>query len=421
MGTVLKRFFSGIRIASQEGREWTLLAAFALLVSPLSPAGFSVSAASSDSAHFATVVIRTGADPDSVAVADVNHDGLPDIIAANPNSGTVTVLLGDGKGNFHPAPGSPFPAGHSPSDIAVGDLNGDGNLDLLIPNHQTPYVTVLLGDGKGGFRPAPHSPFATNSRPHPHGAVVDHFCGRNQPLDAVIDSWGSKQIELLLGNGMGDFANGPMFPAGPGSDLPLRSADFDRNGTPDIVIPDTAIGHWDSDKVSVLLGDGKCGFRPAPGSPFPAGAVPWGVAVGDMNNDGNPDLVIIPYGPQVRDPRQIAVTVLVGDGKGRFTPMPGSPLPLPGCAGPRRVAIGDLNGDGIQDFAVTCTRSDNVLLFYGLKGGSYQSSPVYVPSGKEGEVISERGVTIADLTRDGRSDIIVTNGSAGTITLLLNK
>jgi hypothetical protein len=140
-----------------------------------------------------------------------------------------------------------------------------------------------------------------------------------------------------------------------------------------------------------------------------------------MNNDGNPDLVIIPYGPQVRDPRKIAVTVLVGDGKGRFTPMLGSPFPLPGCADPRRITIGDLNGDGIQDFAVTCSNSDNIPLFYGQKGGGYRSSSLYVPSGNDGEVISERGVTIADFTRDGRNDIIVTNGSAGTITLLLNK
>jgi hypothetical protein len=406
-------------------RSWHRLALIALLivilVLPVATAGRGGQAESSATESLRTLVIPVGADPDAVVVADVDRDGTPDIIAANPNAGTVTVLLGDGQGHFHAAPGSPFPAGHLPSDVGTGDFNGDGNLDLVIPNHQTPNVTLLLGDSKGGFRPAPHSPFSTKSYPYPHGVAVGHFCGDDKPLDAVIDSWGSQQIELLLGDGQGNLANGPMFPAGPGSDSPLRSADFNKDGAPDIVMPDTAIGHWDSSEASVLLGDGKCGFRAAPGSPFPAGAVPWSVAVGDLNDDGNPDLVFVPYGAQVRDVRQIAATVLLGDGKGGFTPMPGSPFSLPGCTSPRGVAIGDVTGGGVQDFVVTCMRSDKILLFRGRTNGGYQVSSLDVPDGTNGGVADERGVAIARLTRSGRSDIIVTNGSAGTITLFLAK
>ena len=149
--------------------------------------------------------------------------------------------------------------------------------------------------------------------------------------------------------------------------------------------------------------------------------MPWGVAVGDLNNDGNPDLVFVPYGAQVRDVRQIAATVLLGDGKGGFTPMPGSPFPLPGCASPRSVAIGDVTGEGVQDFVVTCMRSDKILLFRGRTNGGYQVSSLDVPDGTNGGVVDERGVAIARLTRTGGSDIIVTNGSAGTITLFLAK
>src|SRR5271170_2417781 len=94
-------------------------------------------------AQFATVVIPTGGDPDAIAVADLNHDGAPDIAVANPESGTVTVLLGDGKGHFQKASGSPFAAGHLPSDIGIGDFNGDGHPDLLIANHQSSYLTLL--------------------------------------------------------------------------------------------------------------------------------------------------------------------------------------------------------------------------------------------------------------------------------------
>jgi FG-GAP-like repeat len=373
-----------------------------------------------DAAEFTSVVIPTGSGPDALAAADVNRDGAMDIIAANLEQGTVSVLLGDAKGHFHHASGSPFPAGHLPSDLGTGDFNGDGFLDLLIANHQTPYVTLLLGNGAGGFSSAPHSPFATNAKPHPHGLAVGHFCGSGEPLDAVIDSWASQEIELLIGDGKGNLRNGRKFPAGPGSDMPLRSADLNRDGMPDIVMPDTAIGQWNANSVSVLLGDGKCGFKAPPGSPFSAGAVPWSVAIGDINRDGIPDLVLTPYGPQVKDARQIAVTVLLGDGRGAFRPMRGSPLALPGCASPLRVAIGSLYGNGTHDFAVTCLNSTNVLLFRPQKEGLPRLSSLDVPAGTQGSV-DERGVIFADILGRGRDDIIVSNGSAGTITLLLSK
>jgi FG-GAP-like repeat len=382
-------------------------------------AGFSPSE-NSNSGQFTTLVIPVGGDPDALAVADVNHDGAADIIAANPESGTVTVLLGDGKGRFEKTSGSPFPAGHLPSDIGVGDFNGDGHPDLLIANHQVPYVTLLLGDGRGGFRPAPHSPFRTDAKPHPHGVAVGHFCGNDKPLDAVIDSWGSSEVELLLGDGTGNLQNGPRFQVGPGSDMPLRSADFNRDGIPDIVMPDTAIGQWNSNAVSVLLGDGRCGFKPAPGSPFSAGAVPWSVAIGDINNDGIPDFVLTPYGPQVHDERKIAATVLLGDGRGGFHSMPGSPFALPGCANPRRVAAGSIYGNHLHDFAVTCTNSPAVLLFAGQKDGKLRVSSLDVPTGASGNP-AERGILLADLLRRNRDDIVISNGSAGTITVLMSK
>jgi hypothetical protein len=362
-------------------------------------------------------MISVGGDPDAIAVDDINHDGVPDIITANPQSGTVTVLLGDGKGHFQQAPGSPVPAGHLPNDIAIGDFNDDGNPDLLIANHQAPYVTLLLGDGHGGFRPALHSPFTVNAKPHPHGVAVGHFCGPDKPLDAVIDSWGSGEIELLVGDGKGNLSNGPMFPVGPGSDMPLRSADFNGDGVPDIVIPDTDIGHWNANTVSVSLGNGRCGFAPAPGSPFRAGAVPWSVAVGDLNNDGILDLVLIPYSPQVHDSNKIAATILLGDGHGRFQPMQGSPLALPGCANPRRVAVGSVYGNRLHDFIVTCTNSSSVLLFAGQKNGEFHLYSLEAPSGKSG-IPRERGILLSDLLGRRKDDILISNGAAGTITIL---
>src|SRR3954452_7202476 len=108
----------------------------------------------------------TGSAPGSVEVADLNGDGKPDLVVANEQSQNVTVLLGDGRGGFTAAPGSPFAAGQQPNDVAIGDFNRDGKLDLAFANHEAKHLTVLLGDGRGRFAAAPGSPFAVAVRPH---------------------------------------------------------------------------------------------------------------------------------------------------------------------------------------------------------------------------------------------------------------
>src|SRR5687768_16656365 len=148
-----------------------------------------------------TLPVGSGA----VAIGDLNRDGKPDIAAAHANA--VTIYLGDGRGRFERAAGSPFAAGNNPSDLAPGDFNEDGRLDIAIANHETDYLTLLLGDGRGALAPPLHLPVA--SRPHPHGVAAGDFNG-DRHLDLAVESWQQDAVLVLHGNGTAEFASAPQ-------------------------------------------------------------------------------------------------------------------------------------------------------------------------------------------------------------------
>jgi len=340
-----------------------------------------------------------------VAAADLNHDSRPDLIVANLEDGAVTILLNDGGGRFHPAPGSPFNAGSQPNDFAVADFNHDGDPDLAVVNTQTPFISIFLGDGRGGFHPAPGSPVRTESYPHPHGVVAGDFTGHGA-IDLMTDSWGHNQIEMLTGDGRGGFALGPFLNVGKRPYQRLRAADLNGDGKTDIVTT-----NLDGDSVTVLLGDGRGGFREAPGSPFRTAPAPWAVDIADVNRDGKPDLVVIPYDRDAKTRGGAAnVTVLTGDGSGRFAPLPGSPFSLGTCAQPTAVAAADLTGGPFLDIAVTCMNSAQLALLtpdgpgYRLRMRSMPGQPY--------------GLAAADFFATGRMALAVSNSSQGTVTLL---
>src|SRR6202011_4136467 len=167
-------------------------------------------------------------------LADFNADEKADLAVADLNGGNVTVLLGNGSGGFTAANGSPFAVGSFPQSLAVGDFNGDGKADLAIANNNSNNVTVLLGNGSGGFTTASGRPFAAGSGPR--SVAVGDFNG-DCKLDLAVANSAGANVTVLLGNGSGGFtaASGSPFAAGSGP-YSVAVRDFNADGKADLAI-----------------------------------------------------------------------------------------------------------------------------------------------------------------------------------------
>lgn len=356
---------------------------------------------------FNSKTIKVGKGPGSVEVADFNKDGFPDIAVANAEDSSVTILLGDGKENFKEAGGSPFFANRFPNDIAIADFNKDGNADLGIANTEVSFLTVLLGNGKGQFQQAPRSPFIVHSKPHTHGIAVADFDGDGN-LDLATDSWGINSVIIIFGDGKMNFNNETVYKVGNRPYQRLRTADVNKDGRPDIVTT-----NLEGNNTTVLLGQGNGKFLESGGSPFSCGDAPFGVAIGDINGDGNPDLAIANSPTITAESKgNDGLWILLGDGTGKFSSLHGSPFKT--GKSPSRVAIGDLNGDGINDIAVTNYNDKSISIFYMGKNSVISGKTIAVGNRPD-------GIAIHDMNSDGKNDILLSNYDDNTIMILFNK
>ena len=230
--------------------------------------------------------VTAGASAESVAVGDFNLDGKPDLVVTNFGSNNVTILLGNGSGGFTEAAGSPVSTGISPGLVAVGDLNLDGKSDLAVANGTSDNVTILLGNGSGGFTEAAGSPIGVGSTPH--SLAVGDFNLDGKP-DIAVANANSDSVTILVGNGSGGFTQAAGSPVGAGrTPLSVAVADFNLDGMPDLAVVNAR-----PNNVTILLGDGAGGFIQASGSPVSVGIDPFDIAIGDFNLDGKPDFAAV--------------------------------------------------------------------------------------------------------------------------------
>ncbi len=155
---------------------------------------------------FASAVnYTTGFGSQSVAVGDFNGDGKQDLAVVNSSSANVSILLGDGAGNFSAA--TNYPVGESPREVVVGDFNGDGKQDLAVANQGSEDVSILFGDGTGNFGAATNFPAGTE----PYSLAVGDF-NRDGKQDLAVAHIFSDYVSIQLGDGAGNFSAPTDFP-----------------------------------------------------------------------------------------------------------------------------------------------------------------------------------------------------------------
>jgi hypothetical protein len=338
-----------------------------------------------------------GTSPLALLLVDVNHDGKLDLIVTN-GAGKVSVLLGNGDGTFQTR--KAFNVGTRPVAVAAGDFSGDGKIDLAVAEQTTPgTVSVLLGNGDGTFGTAT----SLNVGNAPDGVVVGDFNGDGK-LDIATANYSDGTISILLGNGNGTFQTNVDYPCG-AFPLAITVSDFNRDGVLDLAVANG----FGSTSISVLLVNSNGTFQTAVS--YPAGpANPSKIVAADLNEDGNPDLIV---GSANTAGVKASVHVLLGNGNGTF----GGPENYTITAfadAPSGLAVADMNGDGQLDVVLSAFSNPDIAVLFGNGDGTLQSAITYAENFQH-----LVGLATGDLNNDGRTDVIVDNNHTSNAAVML--
>ena len=336
-----------------------------------------------------TLPFVEGAEPFRVALGDLNGDGRIDVAVCGSTlkQGWVRLYLARADGDYDIRD---LEAPTTPRGIAIADLDGDGHPDLVTANNLARSVSIYPGDGTGGFGQRKDLPYLAN----PFAVVVDDLDGDDRPDLVVAGESGSVGVFRNQGN-LEFRQEGPFDERYGPSDV--ITIDLDGDGRRDIVAT-----NWREGYLSLYSNRGARVY-PMPTVPY-GGKDAFGVAGGDFNGDGHADLAVT-----LLDASKIVV--LFGQGRGKFA---AGPL-LPVGSGVRDVERANLNGDAALDLVSVSTDAGEVGLFYGDGHGGFAS----VAALKAGT--HPRSAAVGDLNGDGLDDIVVANLASHDVTVFTSR
>ena len=332
-----------------------------------------------------------GNHPTQAAVADLDRDGNLDLVTTNEDADSISVLIGQTGGSFGAA--TEHAAGNGVRSVSVADVNADGALDIVAGNGLGASIGVLAGNGDGSFQAV--ALFAAGA--FANGVAVADLNRDGRP-EVVVTSQDGGSVGLLTN--LVPQPNGGNFPSGRRADTgqtpsSVVSGDIDRDG-----IADAITANKNDNTLSFLKGSATGTFGTPSAIILPAAVTaPTSVALGDVNRDGKIDLAVGGTG---------GIALLRGNGDGTFTTLK-TFLGRTATA----VAIADLDSNGIPDIAATNPEDDTVTIIRRWANGNYRT-PVTVATGDEPVALK-----LADLNRDGLLDMAIANKAGNSITRLL--
>lgn len=437
---------------SAEARSARTLRAIASLILVVACVGYLAPAAVAQTFSFNMQEYPVAAPAQAVDEADFNHDGISDLVTADRNANTVSVLLGQGQGKF----GAPvhFATGASPIGVIGLDVNHDGKFDIVTVNQNGNSVSILLGNGDGTFAAA--RDIAVGQAPN---SITAGDFNEDGNVDLAVANGASKTISLLRGDGTGNFsvteidashydAMPPQVAAG-GTFSSMIGAitvgDFNADGKSDLAYVGCC-ANLDNPVpnpiIRVLAGDGAGGFTTVTQVLAHADTVILRAA--DINHDGFSDLLAGDVGgfdSAIWSDVQLFTNTKAPPyfGSASFSyGFADTPLCVDGnCSAPLAPHAADFNGDGIDDIAVlladaTKTQDpgsnypydwpyDWLVIFPGKADGSFGApQAIEIHHGSQGEGSNVTGMVLKDFDKDGKLDIAIAESKVQSIAVLLN-
>jgi hypothetical protein len=357
-------------------------------------------------------LLGQGTSPAGLAAGDFNNDGIADLVVADTTSGAARdhILIGNGNGTFRAAPDVLFGASvRNGKAVIVGDFNHDGNLDFAqgaeASDNSGGVVLVSLGKGDGTFL----TPVQYHVRSMPTAMLWGGNVGVADAANAIalstgqVNSASDLAVVVLPGNGDGTFGAEIDTPVTHEVDG-LAAADFNGDGKTDLATP-----------FGVQLGNGDGTFQ-AP-QPLPNGQGLDNIVAGDFNNDGKMDLALAPSGASQQGVSG-AIDILTGNGNGTFVAA-GAVVIGNGVSDIQGLAIADLNGDGNLDLVTSigpnsASHPNSVAVLAGQGGDVFAAADFFTTGTGTGPL------ALGDFTADGRPDIATANTVAKSISSLVN-
>jgi hypothetical protein len=381
--------------------------------------------------------LPSGPAPAAVASADFNNDGRIDLVSVNTDS--VSFRPGDGSGGFgDPISSAAASAAYNTQSrsLAVGDFNNDGKLDLAMVNDYmlggwngysyTPGaedsngVSVMLGNGDGSFQAPLNVPLYQGTKAtsvavgdfNRDGAMDLAVASTTDPYypGDVYEDYGVASVLLSNGDGSFHLQDGRSIDRGYGISRPTPAAvavavaDFNGDGNQDFAVGTRNYSFETGDtveEVAMLLGDGQGNIAGVSYWRLDHG---WSMAAGDLDRDGDADLVTV---------SNSSVKVRLGNGAGGFEAPPGGQSYAVG-PGAFNVVLGDFNHDGVLDIATANSVGDSVSVLRGRGDGTFREAE-HFPSG-----LGSIAITAGDFNGDGWPDVATANVRGDTVSVLEN-